>query len=134
MTTKFTGDKANITFNSVDYYCLQDTNVARSIQEAAAQCSSPDGAITHRAAGAQDATFTVNLLLDKGNSEQLNNLGPGTTGPFEFHPEGPSTTGDIEYLGNVIVTQSTEAYATGSLTVQTVTFGIDGAYTIQDVP
>lgn len=132
---KFTGDKANITFNGVNYYCLQDYNLPRSVQEAAAQCSSPTGATTFRAPGAKDATLTINFLLDKGDTTQLNALEPGTTGPLELLPEGPSNMGDIQYLfDSMLITQSTEAASTGSLTVQTVVFGLNGNYTIQPVP
>lgn len=135
---KFTGDRANLTFNGVDYYCLQDFNLPRSVQEATGQCSGATGAETFRAPGAKDATLTVNILLEQGTTggvTHLNNLEPGTTGPLEFHPEGPASTGDIEYLfTDVLITQSTEAGATGSLTVQTVVFGLNGSYTIQAVP
>ena len=132
---KFTGDKANFDFAGSTYYCLTDGQLSRSVQDASAQCSSSTGAVTHHAGGAEDSSFTFNVLVDADDVTTLNALDVGNTGAFSYHPQGAAATGNIEYdATNAVITQSNLAVATGSLTVLTVTIVIDGALTIQAVP
>ena len=132
---KFSGDKANFDFDGNTYFCLTDYTLPTSVQDASAQCSSSTGAQTFHAAGARDDSFTVNVLVDKGDTTTLNNLAAGNNGSFEFHPEGTATTGDIEFTAtDALITQATLSGGTSTLNVLALTMMISGQVTVQSVP
>lgn len=129
--TKFTGEKASFSFASTVYECLSNYTWSGSINEAVAQCSSSGGAVTHRASGATDDTFTFDVLLEGGSITVIDALKRGSTGAFEFHPEG-DTAGNIEFIAtNSVLTSSNLGGDPGSLNVLSITIGIDGTLTIQ---
>lgn len=128
---KFTGDQAEFTFASTQYLCLTDYQWSSSVEEAVSRCSGSSGAVTHRATGATDNTFTFSVITDAGDTTTLNALLPGTSGTFEFHPEG-DTANNIEMVATLAYVTSLEMTgATGQHNIHRVTFGIDGTLTIQ---
>ena len=130
---KFSGDKASFSFGGTTYQCLTNYSWSGSVQEAVATCSGSSGAVTHRAAGATDDTFTFDVILDAGATgiTTLNALKRGTSGAFGFHPEGDTAT-YIEFdASNAIVTSSNLGGGTGALGILSITIGIDGDLTIQ---
>jgi hypothetical protein len=128
---KFSGEKASFLFGAVVYYCVSNYSWSGSVQEAVGRCSSTAGAVTHRAAGATDDTFTFDVLVEADDTTTLNALKRGTTGAFEFHPQGDTAT-NIEFsAAAAIVTSSNMAGGVDALGVLSITIGIDGALVIR---
>lgn len=131
MGEKFSGDKSSFKFGDKVYRCLTDYNWSGSISEAVAECSGQYGAVTHRSGGATNDTFSFNVLVDKGDTETLNELKRGETGGFEFHPEGDEAS-NIEFTAaSAVINSSGLSGGTSALGVLAITIGIDGDLVIQ---
>lgn len=130
MADKFTGGLASFKFGSTVYQCISNYTWSGSIQEAVGRCSSSAGAVTHRAPGATDDSFTFDVLLDEDDITSLNALKRGTTGAFEFHPQG-DTAGNIEFTAALaVINSSTLGGGTDALNVLSIGMGISGVLTI----
>ena len=130
---KFTGELSSFSFGGTEYECLSNYSWSGSIQEAVSRCSSASGAVTYRDAGAEEDTFTFDIILEEGASGVaiVSALKRGTEGAFEFHPEDDST-GFLEFVAtNAIITQSNLSGGVDKHAVLSITIGIDGALTIQ---
>ena len=128
---KFSGEKASFLFGSTVYYCVSNFTWSGTIQEAVGRCSSTAGAVTHRASGATDDSFTFDVLLEEDAVTALNALKRGTTGAFEFHPQGDTAT-NIEFSAtNAVINSSNLGGGVDALGVLSITIGIDGTLVIR---
>ena len=130
---KFAGDKASFKFGSTVYYCLSSYSWSGSVQEAVARCSSSAGAVTHRASGATDDTFTFDVILEgeAAGVTAINALKRGTSDAFEFHPQGDAAA-NIEFTAaSAVVTSSNLGGGTEALGILSLTIGISGTLVVQ---
>lgn len=122
--TQYTGFNMTATFGSTTFVCLTSVDVDMTADIYTAVCAGQTW--KSRATGANDATFTVNYMLDTSQNE-IDNMEPGTTGTFTLSTN--TTVGPQFEAASVVeshrISTPTEGYAVG-----TVVFGVDGALTI----
>lgn len=122
--TQYTGFNLACTFASTAFACISSVDVDISADIYTAVCAGQT--YKSRAAGTNDATFTVNYMLDTSQNE-IDTMVPGTTGTFTLSTNG--TTGS-QYSASTIVESHRQSIPVEGYAAGTVVFGVNGALTI----
>lgn len=121
---QYTGFNMGATFASTAFTCLTSVDADLTADIYTAVCAGQTW--KSRATGANDATFTINYMLDTSANE-LDTMQPGTTGTFTLSTN--TSVGPQFEAASVVeshrISTPTEGYAVG-----TVVFGVDGSLTI----
>lgn len=124
--TKYTGFDMAATFGSTGFGCLNsaDVNIAADIYTAA--CAGETW--KSRAAGANEASFTINYTLDTTNTATFYNaVLPRTTGTFTLSTNG---TYSPTYSAAAVIESHNQSVPVEGIVTGTIVVGVNGTLTI----